>query len=446
MTNLARAMVFSLLAMSLMAFAAQGKKPQKAQLGDAKSSAAQPGTAKPTRGKTDTSNKDAARSGTAGDADRSKASDSDVIKVTITTSVPTITTGQSSYGVSGYLRNVSSSSVVVYSKETVLVVQPELTTAHDCVFALSGFFPTEPDNDREPRGARVVIPPHENYAVSWSVSKAQTKDCGGAGQTQSPQTAPLCSWTVCGAMQWVGKAFRGLWEFANFVPGNYAFTVSGKAFKLERKNETAGATSEEVPKSEANTKQAEVVLSERQEPGIEGEYDTFSETAILNVGVPQMFVVLFSGLGGFLAYLVVIFFPDSKELSDARKTTAFYFFKRWFGDKLPSSILRRAFSAMLTSSLFTVVSSRLSSAETAFPIKVSVTDMWGAITFGFIAYFLGGKFINWLQDFGKGNPKTPGPEDKGPKEPDPKAPDAKVLEVKVPATEAADPGAAKAGV
>src|SRR5882672_3390125 len=109
MTNLARAMVFILLAMSLMAFAAQGKKPQKAQLGDAKSSAAQPGIAKPTRGKTDTSNKDAARSGTAGDADRSKASDSDVIKVTITTSVPTITTGQSSYGVSGYLRNVSSS-------------------------------------------------------------------------------------------------------------------------------------------------------------------------------------------------------------------------------------------------------------------------------------------------------------------------------------------------
>lgn len=53
---------------------------------------------------------------------------------------------------------------------------------------------------------------------------------------------------------------------------------------------------------------------------------------------------------------------------------------------------------------------------------------------------------HWLQDFGKGNPKTPGPEDKGPKEPDPKTPDAKVLEVKVPATEAADPGAAKAGV
>jgi len=46
-----------------------GKKPQKAQLGDAKSSAAQPGIAKPTRGKTDTSNKMLQRSGTAGDAD-----------------------------------------------------------------------------------------------------------------------------------------------------------------------------------------------------------------------------------------------------------------------------------------------------------------------------------------------------------------------------------------
>jgi hypothetical protein len=239
----------------------------------------------------------------------------------------------------------------------------------------------------------------------------------------------------------MGKAFRGLWEIANFVPGNYAFTVSGKAFKLENK---VGPTLAEVPKSDANTKHADEVSSEGREPGAESGYDTFSETAILNVGVPQMLVVLFSGLGGFLAYLVVMFFPDSKELSDARKTTAFYFFKRWFGDKLPSSILRRAFSAMLTSSLFTVVSSRLSSAETAFPIKVSVTDMWGAITFGFIAYFLGGKFVSWLKDFGKGNPKPPDPGDTGPKATGPKASDsnaqaasasaANVLTPNVPAT------------
>ncbi len=392
MLNLLRPVVSSVLASALILFAAQEKKPQ-VKLPDLKTPHVQQNP-----GKNGTGDKPETPSG--------KPSDGDVIKVTISTSLPVVTTGQSSYGVNGYLKNVSTSSVAVYSKETVLVVQPELTIAQDCVFAIYAFFPTEPDDTKDPRGARVIIRPKEGYPVSWSVSKNNTRNCYGdesksqpgaiqdaagtapSAPTNTPgTTAPQqntdagyrCSWSLCDAVHWLRDA-------ANFVPGNYAFTVSGKAYNVDEKDKP-------------------------EEP----EYHTYSETAILNVSVPQMVVIAFSGLGGLLAYLVIVFFPGSGELTQARKEAAFVIWK------IPSSVVRRAFSAMLTSSLFTIVSSRLSAAESAFPIKVTVTDIWGAITFGFIAYFLGGKFINWLKKFSEGNPSDPNKPN--PNKPDPNKPD-----------------------
>ena len=59
-------------------------------------------------------------------------------------------------------------------------------------------------------------------------------------------------------------------------------------------------------------------------------------------------------------------------------------------------ILRSASAAILVSVTVTVIASRLST--TSFPVKVSVDDFWGALTIGFVSYFIGGKFIDKLSD------------------------------------------------
>ena len=58
------------------------------------------------------------------------------------------------------------------------------------------------------------------------------------------------------------------------------------------------------------------------------------------------------------------------------------------------SIARNLFSAALLGAAITIVASRL--ADTQFPVKVSVNDVWGAMTVGFVAYFIGNKFIEKL--------------------------------------------------
>lgn len=94
---------------------------------------------------------------------------------------------------------------------------------------------------------------------------------------------------------------------------------------------------------------------------------------------------------------------------------------------------------MLTSSLVTVVTSRVS-AETLLPVKVSVNDMWGAITFGFIAYFLGGKFVQWLIDLRNKNSGQGGNQGKppDPKTSDPKPADPNLAEQEATAKAAAE--------
>jgi hypothetical protein len=49
---------------------------------------------------------------------------------------------------------------------------------------------------------------------------------------------------------------------------------------------------------------------------------------------------------------------------------------------------------ILKRAVVTILASHLS--ETQFPTKVSVNDVWGAGTIGFLAYFVGYKFIDKL--------------------------------------------------
>jgi hypothetical protein len=132
-----------------------------------------------------------------------KAQSDQVIKVTMRTSRKEVT-GERSYGLYADLENVATEPVTIYPLDTVLVIQPEVTQTSACVYANYAMFPTEPSPDsKDPKSAPIYIRPKEHYMVFWDVNKANTNTCAVTG-----------SW----------------WDSMTFVPGDYSFTVEGKAY------------------------------------------------------------------------------------------------------------------------------------------------------------------------------------------------------------------------
>jgi hypothetical protein len=78
-----------------------------------------------------------------------QVSPSQPVKIVISTSRPEVTLG-ASYGVNADLQNVGSVPLAIYSNETILVNQPEISSAGACTL-VSASFP-EPPKPSDPRG------------------------------------------------------------------------------------------------------------------------------------------------------------------------------------------------------------------------------------------------------------------------------------------------------
>ncbi len=316
------------------------------------------------------------------------AAKSDVIRVTIETSRPTVTTDDTSFAFYGDLENVSSSMVTLYSRETVLVVAPEISQNHKCIFAIDAFFPTEP-SPQLGESQHILLRPQEHYKVAWSVGENNTRDCSSGPEailSEEAQARKLeqQKGTTQGATEQKAKSQnrRSFWsslsDTIDFAPGKYLFIVEGNAYGYDAAKQPPDC--EETPPHR------------------------FVETASLNVGISQLVAAAAAAFGGLFGYLVMLLRPNSAELKLAKDTSAFSIWG------FSSGVARRVVSAMMLSGIIAVVTSRVS--EAPIPIKVSIPDVWGAFTLGFIAYFVGDKFIKWLAEKlgGAGqNPPAPQP-------------------------------------
>jgi len=288
-------------------------------------------------------------------ADGDNAADELLVKAVIATSRPEVTTS-GTFGVYADLQNLASEPITLFPREVTLVVQPEVGRNPDCVFEYDAFFPTEPNvATAAPLGGPIVIPPKEHYQAFWGLGTGEASCLGEA--------------ELKGVSAWVKQRAKNLKSFVGFLPGDYGFSVIGKAYLTP-------------DGKKANT------------------YHTFVQTAKLHVGITQLQSMVAAMIGGLLAYFVV----GLREGGELRTL------KREESDNKRSSlskwgvILRSLASAALLSSVVTIILSRLS--ETQFPIKISVSDFWGALTVGFIAYFTGNKIIDRIVDLGGGSGST----------------------------------------
>jgi hypothetical protein len=211
----------------------------------------------------------------------------------------------------------------------------------------------------QPSGdAEITLLSEEHYTVFWEVSSCR-------------------NWASAGG--WLAN----IKDLLGFVPGDYAFTVIG-------------------------------IAHDKSGDGTKDVAHTFTETASMKVGLSLATTAGAAFFGGLLAYIVVFLQPNQDvdkwrpETTAAGKTKVIGI---WF---------RNALAAGLLAASVTIIASRLS--DTQFPIKVSVNDFWGALTIGFISYFIGTKFILTLA--GKLLPpsNTPNPN-QNPPPPPPQNPD-----------------------
>ncbi len=285
--------------------------------------------------------------------DTLKTAPKEIFKVTINASRVSVTR-DASYGVYADLENISSDVVKVRPQETVLVVQPEIAQPTACVGLEPGIFPAQPLPADKTQPDGIMIQPAEHYKVFWEL----TRDFSAPKERQL-----ACSY------HWA----KFIDEYLGFVPGEYAFTVEGVVYAPNAKGET-------VP-------------------------HTYTETTTLHVGLSQASTALAAFIGALLAYFVVALQPgrdfdqwkmktESTAAASLVPSTPLQITGGWL--RSAAIVLRNALAAGLLGAALTIVASRLS--DTQFPVKVSVNDFWGALTIGFISYFIGGRLLASIID------------------------------------------------
>jgi hypothetical protein len=273
-------------------------------------------------------------------------------------------TPDAAYGIFAEVENTSTVPITIYAEETILVVQPEATFGGKCNNGISAYFPTAfargklAENSQtltqtppatDPRGLSLTIQSKEHFTIFWNISHSNlvgNEDSNGNAKSNKDTTAPKKLVDPCTDRHW--------YDVLSFVPGDYAFVVDAKLHLSPNQQE-------------------EVI------------YHTITERTTLRVSITQLTAMFAAMFGAVIAYFVTSLQPnkDFDRLKKEASTLVSVF-----------RIIRNFFAAALMGATIAIVSSRL--ADTQFPIKVSVNDFWGAVTIGFLSYFIGDKFIEKL--------------------------------------------------
>lgn len=342
---------------------------------------------------------------TNGDETKPIAVGDGILKVTLSSSETPLKLGSTS-NIAADIQNVSNGPVEIDLGKINLIGHAVLAPEYNwCSFTM---FASRNDAFSGP----VILQAQDHVSMIFDLSRR-------FGQPDPNDAAQVKSWEdyrkTCEPrfhLPFTGYLVRypapSLFRLLDFSPGNYDFFFSGN-FSV------CAPASDEANGGISNPK-ADGASSIPSKPGgagfVCGPTDVvrqLSQSATFPVAISQTSIVIFSIFGGLFAFLVV-------TANSSEDTSLNDFIDLWRKTPEGGSVLRTitsrdglfaickvlvaATGAALLAAAFTVVSSRLS--DTHFPINVTVQDAWGAITVGFVSYFVGQRFIRWLTEFGQG--------------------------------------------
>jgi len=286
-------------------------------------------------------------------AEPETADETDMIQINIEGTRPELTVG-TGLGISAEITNSSKKNAIYLSeKDLTLTPAPELISATGELVNWWAYFPDmerknyyKADWMEEGRYyATAEVKPGEKITAFWWT----------AARTAAAPTRRLHSA--------VGQAIGELWatvlselKFIFFAPGDYKVTVS-----------TTYWVHPEQPGSQ--------------------NYHHAVQSKMFHASAPQTVILFGAAVGGLFAYFI---HPQARRrLIDSTPSRG-----RTFLYEATRRILQEiggAFAALLLSTIVTILLSRIS--ETQFFIRVTVSDLWGAITIGFVANYAGSTIL-----------------------------------------------------
>ena len=307
------------------------------------------------------------------------------LKITLTPSETPLKIGSTS-NIAATILNTSSKPVLVKLDSMQLRTHSIVAASTSrCVLAMT-------PNYNMSYGGDVILQPQDQVSVLFNLSEGAAKiddpsdiqaPPAGTGVAGTQAPAPITKKMLADMKaECDAGSFGGIKRALDFSPGNYDYFLSGY-FSLCIFQGDAACN-----------------LPMRQ----------FSLDATFPVGIDQTSIIIFAMVGGWLAYLVVIFNDTGKKHgSMAAKFSRLSArgggwrgfldtLVSWEGFHVAWQFALRMIGVAILSAAFTIVSSRLS--DTQLPVKITILDAWGAMTIGFVSYFIGQKFILTLTNWG----------------------------------------------
>ena len=112
------------------------------------------------------------------------------------------------------------------------------------------------------------------------------------------------------------------------------------------------------------------------------------ESVTLPITAPETVILLGAAIGGLISSFIFGRLQPTKDNTDSSEKSSNKFKDLWRETKtIFRRYIRPALWSMIFSATVTILLARL--AETQFIIRITVADLWGAITIGFVANYLG---------------------------------------------------------
>jgi len=253
-------------------------------------------------------------------------------------------------GVAAEVVNDSPAPITIRESSVTLTVPPEMTGAFSETRTWYAYFPTEHvPTDQATQYKELTLQPKSSYEVFWTPSEGRYQ----------PPTATDSLLSLAGrAIHNVLEEFTSSLGYVFFTPGDYKITAQVKYWDLQ---------------SPANS-----------------TYRTAQKSTTIHLAAPQSVIMIGAILGGLIAYAIL---PQSRRQRLTITRTEY----RTQINALVGRVFQQAYGilgACLLSVIVTILLARIS--ETQFLVKVTINDVWGAITIGFVANYFGTRILDRL--------------------------------------------------